>query len=135
MRFRMWGLMGIIAALSGCSVGIKPDHSSPSMRFVAPVNYQEAFRRADNYARTCHTSRSFMRGSFDVTGNLYTDNQTGVVHITAGRIGTDLERIDIAAEGQQQAKVTVTVWGTGIWDDSEIEAVKYSVQTGTPICH
>jgi len=128
-------LLGIgVCLLAGCSVGIKDgDVGSLKAQFSAPVTYQEAYRRAGAYARHCRTSTNILRESFDVGGDLFTDTEKGVVRISAPGTGKDLERIDIAKDGDG-ASVTVTAWGTGIWDEREMEAAKQSIVTGTPTC-
>lgn len=124
-----------LLAIAGCAMGIK-ENGQGAVRdsFHAPITYQEAYRRADAYARHCRTSTNWFKGSFQVDGNLYADNQTGVIHITAHGPGKDLERIEIAAAKNGGSDVTVTAWGIGIWDAREIAAARQSIETGTPVC-
>lgn len=121
--------------LSGCSLGIRDDGSNAiHASSHALITYQEAYRRADAYARHCRTSTNWFKGSFDVNGNLYSDNRTGVVHISMPANGKDLERIEIAASKHGGSDVTVTAWGVGVWDAREVAAARTSIETGTPIC-
>jgi len=120
-----------LLALSACVAGIKENGQGAARdSFHAPTTYQEAYRRADAFARHCHANTDW----FKVAGNLYTDNQTGVVHITAPSATGDLERIDIATAKDGGSDVTVTAWSKGIWDAREIAAARQSIETGTPVC-
>lgn len=131
-----WMLAAVaVLWLAGCSVGIREDGSNAIRRsFAAPVTYQEAYRRADAYARHCRTSNSLWKGSFNVDGDLFTDTQKGVVRINMPNGGRDLERIDIAAAGGASSEVGITAWGVGVWDEREVAAAKASILTGTPTC-
>jgi hypothetical protein len=121
--------------ITGCSVGIKPDSGKyPHIEFTVNVGYQEAYRRADTFARHCHTSTSVFKGSFNVGGNLFTDNKSGVVRVNLPRAGRDLELIDIQSSGNGSSTVKVTVWGVGIWDEQEMQAAKHSILSDIPTC-
>jgi hypothetical protein len=132
------GILVIVLALCftvGCSVGIKPDSGEyPHVQFTANVGYQEAYRRADTFARHCHTSTNLFKGSFNVDGNLFTDNKSGVVRVNLPRAGRDLELINIQSNGASSSTVKVTVWGVGIWDEQELQAAKQAILSGTPTC-
>jgi hypothetical protein len=136
MNARLKCVSVLVAAMlvAGCSVGIKDDgQGALKTSFKAPVNYQEAYRRADTYARHCRTSNSMWKGSFNVDGDVFTDTKKGVVRINMPNAGRDLERIEIE-DSMGQSNVSVTAWGVGLWDDREIAAAKASIMTGVPVC-
>jgi hypothetical protein len=123
------------ALLSGCAIGIKPgDTENQSVSFVAPISYQEAYRRGDAQARQCHTHANMFKDSFTVAGNLYADNGTGVIHVTLPHAGTDLARFEVAEKGPSSTAVTLTVWGRHMWDARELAAMRKSIESGSPVC-
>lgn len=125
-----------LVLLGGCSIGIREDNSnSISETFTTPVTYQEAYRRAESFARHCHTSNHYMwQGSFNVAGDLFVDNTTGVVRVNLPNAGRDEERIEITSAGDSAATVLVRAWGIGIWDQRELAAAKQSIETGKLVC-
>lgn len=124
-----------LAVISGCSAGIK-DGGQGAVRisFSTSITYQEAYRRADAYARHCHTSNSLWKGSFNVGGDLYSDTGKGIVRINMPQAGRDLERIEISSTGPSSSDVAITAWGVGIWDEREMAAAEASILTGKPVC-
>src|SRR5690606_3921652 len=50
-KHRAAGLL-LLAALSGCALGIQQGHS-PSDTFDVPIDYRQAYRRADAQVREC----------------------------------------------------------------------------------
>lgn len=122
--------------LAGCSVGIKQDDAGAIKgNFHVATTYQDAYRRADTFARRCHTTtHNVVSTSFNVTGNLYTDEQKGVLHVSAPGLAADMERIDLAATSGGGTDIEVTVWGRHQWDQREIDAAKRSIESGTPAC-
>jgi len=130
-----YAAMGLLLLVAGCAMGIREDgRGAAHDAFHAPLTYQQAYRRADAYARHCHANTSWFSGSFNVNGNLYTDNHTGVVHVTAAAAGGDLERIEVAEARDGGSDITVTVWNAGIWDARELAAARASIETGTLTC-
>ena len=129
-------LAAIIFLVAGCSIGIKPDSlDSPHIKFEVPMGYQESYRRAETFARQCHTSTNYLlKTSFNVSGTLFTDNRSGVVHINLPRAGGDLEVIKIRSINDKLSEILITVWGVGIWDKKELLAAKESILSGTPTC-
>lgn len=124
-----------LVALSACTLGIKDDASNAIHdSFHVGISYQEAYRRADAFARQCHTSTNALRGSFNVSGNLYTDSQAGEVRINLPSYGKDLETIRVVAAANGGADVAVSVWGHGMWDVGELAAVRSSIESGQPTC-
>jgi hypothetical protein len=128
----MWRVIGIVLAvvgLAGCS-GIEPGKTYPHETFTTSITYQEAYRRAQAYAHTCLST-------FDTTGDLYTDNRTGVVRVSIPKFlytGKESLRADIAAKGDDQTQVIVTVDGVGVFDMAQIAAAKESIESGKPTC-
>jgi hypothetical protein len=128
-------IYSIIFLVAGCSIGINTDSTDyPYIKFAVPTGYQEAYRRAEIFARQCHTSTNPFKGSFNVSGNLFTDNHSGVVRINLPSAGRDLEIIKIRSINDNLSEITIIVWGVGIWDEKEMLAAKQSILTGTPTC-
>lgn len=116
--------------LAGCTVGIKKGVPGyPTDTFTVPITYQEAHRRAEAQPRECQQLPDMV-----VTGAVYTDNQTAVVRLNGAGSGLPLEEVEIEAIGPKQARITITVWGVGLWDKHEIAAMRQSIETGTPFC-
>jgi hypothetical protein len=128
-------LVSILFLFTGCSVGIKADSSDyPHIQFKAQIGYQEAYRRAEAFARHCHTSTNPLKASFNVGGNLFTDIHSGIFRINLANVGRDLEIIKIRSINDNISETTITVWGVGIWDEKEMLAAKQSILTGTLTC-
>src|SRR5690606_342561 len=118
------------ALLTGCATGIvKGSGDYPTETFVAPVSYQAVHRNAENQARHCRQLTDMI-----VTGSVYTDNQTSVVRLSGPGSGLPVAEIEAEAIGANQSRVTVTVWGWGIWDDRQIAAIRKSIESGEPVC-
>jgi hypothetical protein len=127
------GLM--VLGLAGCAMGVKDDGSNARQESLhMSVSFQDSYRRADAYARHCHTSNSLWKGSFNVDGDLFTDIKQGVVRVNMPNNGRDLERFEIAATGLDESEVKITMWDVGAWDDREMTAAKRSITTGIPVC-
>lgn len=128
-------LIAVMALLSGCVVGIKEDGSNALHdSFHVDATYQEAFRRADAFARHCHTSTNPLASSFNVSGNLYTDQQAGEVRINVPSAGRDLEIIKVSAAQGGGSHVSVDTWDRHMWDEREMAAARKSIESGTPSC-
>lgn len=125
----------VAVALNGCALGIKEDGSNALHdSFHVDATYQEAFRRADAFARHCHTSTNLLASSFNVSGNLYTDKQFGEVRINVPSAGRDLEIIKVSAAQGGGSNVSVATWDRNVWDAREMAAVRKSIESGTPSC-
>ena len=121
-----------VLTLSGCVTGITTD--SPSRAVNSSGTYQEAYRRADAFARTCHSEAGGpLVGSFTVSGNLYSDNQTGVVRVRHPSASGDLMRVDIADAPHGSSSV-IWVAGIGMWDLRQLDAIAKAIQTGEISC-
>jgi uncharacterized protein YceK len=125
-------LIPLVATLSGCITGITK--SSPSTTIETSTTYQEAYRRADAFARGCHSDAGGpLVGSFTVSGNLYSDNETGVVRVRHPSATGDLLRIDIKSAPRGAVSVA-WVAGIGMWDQRELDALSTSMRTGEMVC-
>jgi hypothetical protein len=129
------GIALALITLSGCTLGIKEDGSNALHdSFHVAATYQETFRRADAFARHCHTSTNMLASSFNVSGNLYTDKQAGEVRINVPSAGRDLEIIKISAAQDGGSNVSVDTWDRNMWDEREMAAARRSIESGTPSC-
>jgi|GEM_PF-6623467 len=123
-------LTALILTITGCSTGIvKGSGDYPTETFVAPVSYQAVHRNAENQARHCR-----QMADMTVTGSIYTDNQTSNLRISLPGSGLPVAEIEAEAMGADQSRVTVTVWGLGVWDDRQIAAIRKSIESGEPVC-
>ncbi|WP_338881529.1 hypothetical protein WHX56_14040 [Achromobacter veterisilvae] len=122
-------LCAAVAVLGGCAFGISNDGTDPTQTFDVPTSYQEAYRRADAYPRHCLQLPDQI-----VTGNLYHDIKQGVVRVNSPASGKPLEVIEIKEISDGRSQVTITVWGVGIWDEGELQAVRASMETGKNTC-
>lgn len=126
--YRKFVVAGLALFMTGCISGMTQDGNYPSETFSVPVSYQEAYRRADAQMRHCGNDSG-------VAGNLYTDNKTAVLRLTYQSLVTVAqERVDIRALSDSAAEVKVTVWGKGVWDQRQIDAMQRSIETGQPTC-
>lgn len=131
---QLWMAIPLLV-LAGCSIGIKDDGANAiRTNFKVDATYQETFRRADAFAHRCHTSTNPLLASFNVAGNLYADNKSGVVRINLPTSGKDLERIELAESKNGGTDVSLTAWGVGMWDQRELAAARQSIESGTPSC-
>lgn len=117
--------------LGGCVTAVSDKSPSATVESTAP--YQETYRLADGFARTCHSDGNPLAGYFVVSGILYTDNQTGVVRVQHTTYAKDFLRVEIAATSSGSTS-TVRVAGVGIWDQKEIDALTETLQSGQIRC-
>lgn len=128
MRALMAALVAV--ALAGCSVGMQPGGQYPKMSFSAPVSYQEAYRRADAQGRACPRNA-------DVTGDLFSDNRTGVVRfrLTGGGMDAgDLARVDISERPEGGSEIQISYQDKGGWDKGFADAMRQSIESGSSVC-
>jgi hypothetical protein len=126
-------LLGLTAMVAACAQGLRPGDTSanrPSARFEVNSGYQEAYRRLRTWARQCHAG-SVWKGSWNIEGNVYTDRDTAELDITGN--GITVLRATIDGHGGA-SKVEAIVWGQGIWDQRELDALQQSVARGSPVC-
>lgn len=115
--------------LAGCS-GIEPGKSYPTETFTVPVTYQEAYRRAQAHSHECLST-------FDTNGDLYTDNRTGVIRVSIPKFmytGRESLKVEVAEKSSDSATVTATVDDVGVFDQRQIQALKTTIESGTPTC-
>lgn len=123
--------------MGGCSTSrnfIQPD-SHRQVSFSTPVGYQEVYRRADAFGRKCHTTTGHGMWNAEVTGNIYTDNQTAVLHLRQEAfVGKDFERFDIKGT-PTGSDVTILTATNGGWDQHELDVARKSIETGNITCY
>jgi len=134
MRKGMHVVSGFLVALalSGCVHGLTgsdTESNRPSATFMAPVGYQEAYRRLDRWARQCHTSS--LIESPNIQGNLYTDKPQADFRIAVNGVTGLLANLTESADG---TSVKMLVWGHGIWDEKELKAAKNAIVEGSTTC-
>lgn len=133
MKVILWSAL-VCTTLAGCAIShnfIQPD-SRRELVFSTSVAYQEAYRRADAFGRQCHASSGHGMWNADVTGNIYTDNKTAVVHLR--QESKDFERFEI--EGTPSgSNVTILTATNGGWNKHEMKVARRSIQTGHITCY
>ncbi|WP_407924888.1 BPTD_2524 family lipoprotein [Schauerella aestuarii] len=119
----------ILAVLaSGCSSGMKPGRTYPSVTFDAPAPYQEVHRRAVSNIRTCAPSMI-------ISDDLYTDTRAGSVRTYYPASSQyDFVRISFAAVTDATTAVEISAMDEGVFDRRMIEAIKSSLISGTNVC-
>lgn len=120
---------GVLALLSGCSLGIQPGGDSPSVSYTVPRSYQTVYLRAQNQAGECLTGKS----QYDVYAQVDASMQTGTVSVRSP-LGGDVARTDIQAIDASHTRVTHTVWGRSPWDAGALNAMRQSILMDTSVC-
>lgn len=116
-----------LMALVGCAGGIQPGMSYPTDTFVVPIGYQEAYRRADAQHRACLPQ-------YKITGNLYSDNQSGVIRVHVIFAEGILSKIDMRQLSPESTEVKITVSNEHQFTWRQIMAMRASIETGSAIC-
>jgi hypothetical protein len=139
-RFRTTILIGAPVALSlalgACATGVHPEGDFPSVTFNVPIDYHAASRRAAEYTRVCHVVRTHPYNELFET-RFGTEEKTATDTIFVFKHGeprTSLETIRVRQTGPQSSSVTVTVVGTGKWNQMELAAAQKSIETAVPSC-
>lgn len=121
-------LLAGLAILGGCSIGMQPGKTYTSETFTVPVGYQEAYRRADAQPRKCLTD-------WTTSGNIFTDNKTGVVRVSMEMYAKgDLMRVALKEVAGASTEVTVTVADVGVFNQEQLDAMRRSIESGSPEC-
>lgn len=120
-----------LLALAACSV--RPDGSNGQrLDFnLQGVSYEQAYRHALDFARTCHTGGGILKHA-TITNEIYHDTRTAAVHVAWGG-GSMPEQININSAGPVTT-VSVVVVGRGMWDQRELAAARASIESGAPTC-
>lgn len=130
------------SVLAGCGAGgIQPDGNFPKETFAVDVDYQSAFRRAQEYFRVCHTDKPkrynvqyVTHHVIDLKGTLTTINLTKVGEAASPLMIFESEPDPADRDNRRRALIHVTVVGQSPWDTSESAALRQAVQTATPQC-
>lgn len=152
-------VLALFGGLSGCANTGLMQAKGISDSFVVNTDAESAYRRALEYIRVCDISRAHPYGQtygvardndptssesiFDaVSGDGAQKNkltQTALGRIRVFKVGEEakiLELIQAKVESIEPVatRVTVTVLGTGAWDQAELAAAHKSIQSATPVC-
>jgi len=119
----------LLAALSGCALGIQQGRS-PSDTFDVPVDYREAYRRADAQVRECLLGA----GGYRAVGEMQPAAETARLEVRAPFSEDVLARVDIFALQPQTSRITVTMWGESIWNEDAIVAMRDAIRIGSASC-
>jgi len=150
---------GSVGGLAGCANTGLMQTKGISDSFVVDTDVDSTYRRALEYTRVCDISRTHPYGQ---TYSIARDNdpssddglfgfgsddsakknkptQTALGRIRIFKVGEEakiLELIEAKSESIEPVttRVTVTVLGTGIWDQAELAAARKSIQSATPAC-
>lgn len=149
---------GLAGGLAGCANTGLMQTKGISDSFVVNTDADSAYRRVLEYIRVCDTSRThpygqtygiardndlspdngiFGLGSDDAKKNKPTQTALGRVRVfKVGEEAKILELFEAKSESIEPVttRVTVTVLGTGIWDQAELNAAHKSIESATPAC-
>ncbi len=135
-------LASALVLLGGCaSEGVSSsDGNFPTLTFPVQTDYMSAFRRTTEFVRVCHVDVVYAYGVNYLSDSKY-DERTATGTVTVFKRGEEakmLEVIKVRPDGSVNtarfATVTVSVLGSGPWDQSEMEAARQSIQSATPVC-
>lgn len=121
-------LLGSSALLAGCQ-GVQPG-KSPSDDFVVSTSIEQVYARAIEQSRYCLVTED----RFPLTASLAADKQSGSVRVNMTLTGTLLSEVTMRADGPNQTRVTVRMWGVDVWDANAISAMRAAIEFGVPSC-
>jgi hypothetical protein len=114
-------------SLAGCATGIDAGGDNPTATFDVNVGYQQAYRRVDAQATVCKLGK--------VNGSVHSDTRTASLRVVESFLSSaTIQRVDFKEIAPGKTQVTVTVWGGGGWDKSQIDTVRKSIEGETPVC-
>jgi len=131
-------LSGIVSALAltGCASGIQPGGAHPEITFTVAATHEAVHRRAAEYVRVCH-EESRRRVGVQYVGTRVLDGKSNTreIHVhQSGRPREVLEIIIVTQHGQADAQVRAVVQGVREWDQAELQALRASLLSATPVC-
>jgi len=129
-------VIGIASALAGCASGIQPGGAHPEMTFTVAATHEAVYRRAAEYVRVCHENSRRLVGVHYV-GTRVLDGKSDTREIRvhqSGRPKDVQEIIIVTAHGQGDAQVRAVVLGEREWDQAELQALRASLMSATPVC-
>lgn len=123
-------VLGLFAALSGCSLGIQPGGESPTVTYDVPRSYQTVYLRAQNQAAEC------LRGKqqYDVYAQVDPLMQSATVAVRGPLGDLEVARTELKAIDPQNTRVTHTVWGRSPWDIGALNAMRHSIMMDMSVC-
>ncbi|HEX7748171.1 MAG TPA: hypothetical protein VF445_05405 [Bordetella sp.] len=150
---------GLMGGLAGCANTGLMQTKGISDSFVVNTDVESAYRRALEYIRVCDISRTHPYGqtygtardndpssdeglfglSADGSAKKNKPTQTALGRIRVFKVGEEAKILELfEAKGESiepvTTRVTVTVLGTGLWDQAELAAAHKSIQSATPAC-
>lgn len=131
-RKQMKSWLASLAALllAGCSMGIQPDGSSPSVTYTVPHSYQVVYMRVQHQANECQYGPS----KYNVEGELDSTMRTAVVSVIDPIAGFTVARTTLRAIDAQNTELTQVVWGRGSWNQDVLNAMQQSVRMDASVC-
>jgi len=122
--------------LAGCVAAIEPGGTYPERSFTVAAAPEAVFLRAGDYARVCHEESRRSVGVTYLAERQADGKQTGgeVRVRREDLINKYFEIIAVRHDGKGNAQVTVTVLGSGDWDEAELDAAQRSISSATPVC-
>ncbi|HBI84543.1 MAG TPA: hypothetical protein DDY24_12550 [Alcaligenaceae bacterium] len=117
----------LIGMLAGCSgVG----SNSPSVTFIAKVNYKDVFERAKEQANYCWRSET----QYPIVSQINDTDRTVLVYVTGLLGSTKMAELSARAIDRDSTEVKVAVNGMSIWNGAAVKAMKEAVEFGVPTC-
>ena len=128
---------GLLVMLAGCAGGgVEPGGDFPQQTFTVNTDYEAAYRRASEFFRVCHVQADKKYGVQYVAQN-NVDRKGTLTTIRLSQINNTQRALMIfesEPDGPRQSKATVTVYGQAPWDAEQMDALRQSVQSATPVC-
>jgi len=132
MNKSVFGVIAAALGLAGCASGIQPDGAHPDMTFTVAATHEAVYRRAAEYVRVCHEES---RRSTGVTyvGTRILDGNSNTREIRVHQSGRPRQALEIITV-TRHAQVRAVVLGEREWDQAELQALRASLLSATPVC-
>ncbi|SOE50094.1 BPTD_2524 family lipoprotein [Orrella dioscoreae] len=131
MLKKLAAVAAMAVGLAGCATDIAPlGGRAITDSFEVAVDYQEAWRRADEQMRQCLRGENghSVRGGVDDTA------RTAVAEVITRFSSSPLVQADIQARDGKRSAVSLAAWNVGVWNEEGLAALRESIEFGTPTC-
>lgn len=126
---RVFASVGILVFMVGCS-GVEAKKGPSVDNFIAPMTFDEAYRRLQAYSRQCLSE-------FETSGGLLMHSYSGVLQVsdpTRRDTGEASLKAYVSGRYENTSDVVISVDGVGVFDQKQLQALRRSVESGTPSC-
>ncbi|KRC70806.1 hypothetical protein D3C85_494460 [compost metagenome] len=124
--------LALALGLTGCSIGISQDSSSPHSEFKnVAVTFKDAYDTAIRQSNACLRSTD---NAYRVVTDLNESAQSGVVRVLAPYSDNEMARVDLKAASPKTTDVRIVMWGKGTWDAAAMQAMQNAIYYGLVSC-